>query len=367
MEGLALMADTPISGLPPATSLSLSDVIPIDHGNPPVTVGGLVSQILALGSTGTVTSLSIVSANGFAGTVANPTTAPAITLRATVTGLIKGNGTAISAAVAGTDYSIGTSALTTGILKSTTTTGALSIAVAGDFPTLNQNTSGTASNVTGIVLGANGGTGIANTGMTITLGGNLTTSGSFASTFTMTGATGVTFPTAGTLATLAGAEALTNKTVNGNTLTSGSWTLTGSASKTLTFSNSITLAGTDSTAMTFPPASASVGYLNIPQNSQSTAYTTVLADSGKHILHPASDANARTFTIDSNANVPYAIGTALTFVNMTSQVLTIAITSDTLILAGTGTTGSRSLAQYGEVTALKITTTSWLISGVGLT
>lgn len=50
-------------------------------------------------------------------------------------------------------------ALATGILKSTTTTGVVSIAVAGDFPTLNQNTTGTASNVTGTVAIANGGTG----------------------------------------------------------------------------------------------------------------------------------------------------------------------------------------------------------------
>lgn len=57
-----------------------------------------------------------------------------------------------------------------------------------------------------ILAGANGGTGVANTGKTLTLGGNLTTSGSFNSTFTMTGTTGVTFPTSGTLATTAGAS-----------------------------------------------------------------------------------------------------------------------------------------------------------------
>ena len=51
------------------------------------------------------------------------------------------------------------SGLATGILKNTTTTGVPSIAVAGDFPTLNQNTTGTASNVTGIVALVNGGTG----------------------------------------------------------------------------------------------------------------------------------------------------------------------------------------------------------------
>ena len=121
---------------------------------------------------GTVTSVSVVSANGFAGTVATATSTPAITLTTSITGLIKGNGTALSSATSGTDYSYGTSALATGIVKSTTTTGALTIAVAGDFPTLNQNTTGssasctgnsatatTAGNVTGTVAISNGGTG----------------------------------------------------------------------------------------------------------------------------------------------------------------------------------------------------------------
>ena len=107
---------------------------------------------------GTVTAVSVVSANGFAGTSSGGAT-PALTLTTSITGVLKGNATAISAATSGTDYSLGTSALTTGILKSTTTTGALSIAVAADFPTLNQNTTGTAANVTGVVAAANGGTG----------------------------------------------------------------------------------------------------------------------------------------------------------------------------------------------------------------
>jgi hypothetical protein len=110
-----------------------------------------------------------------------------------------------------------------------------------------------------------------------------------------------------------------------------------------------------------------VGFRNAPVNSQSAAYTTVLSDSGKVILHPSTDANARTFTIAANASVAYAVGTVLTFVNMTSQVVTIAINTDTLYLAGTGTTGSRSLAQYGMATAVKLTSTTWLISGSGLT
>jgi len=53
---------------------------------------------------GTVTTASVVSANGFAGTVADASTTPAITVSTSVTGVLKGNGTAISAATAGTDY-----------------------------------------------------------------------------------------------------------------------------------------------------------------------------------------------------------------------------------------------------------------------
>jgi hypothetical protein len=105
-----------------------------------------------------------------------------------------------------------------------------------------------------------------------------------------------------------------------------------------------------------------VGFRNIPQNSQSAAYTLVLSDAGKHILHPASDANARTYTIPANSSVAYPIGTAITFVNMAAQVVTIAITTDTMYLSPAGTTGSRSLARYGSATALKISSTEWIIS-----
>lgn len=110
-----------------------------------------------------------------------------------------------------------------------------------------------------------------------------------------------------------------------------------------------------------------LGYLNAPANSQSAAYTLVADDAGEMILHPASDASARTFTIPANASVAFEVGTVVTFVNMSAGVVTIAITSDTLRQAGTGSTGSRSLAQYGIATAIKVGTTEWLISGNGLT
>jgi len=139
-----------------------------------------------------------------------------------------------------------------------------------------------------------------------------------------------------------------------------------------TSGNVLTSSGTTWTSTAPTPASGgdatnNIGYLNIPQNSQSAAYTLVLADAGKHIFHPSTDANARTFTIPANSSVAYPIGTAITFINMTAAVVTIAITTDTMYLSSAGTTGSRSLAQYGSATAIKMTSTTWLISGSGLT
>jgi len=111
---------------------------------------------------------------------------------------------------------------------------------------------------------------------------------------------------------------------------------------------------------------SNIGYLNIPQNAQTGSYTLVLADSGKHIYH-ASGAGSATYTIPANASVAYPIGTALTFINLSSTAISIAITSDTMYLSSTGTTGTRTLAQYGSATAIKVTSTEWLISGSALT
>ena len=68
--------------------------------------------------------------------------------RATGSGMAKLTSGVLGTGTSGTDYAPGTSALGTGILKSTTTTGALSIAVAADFPTLNQDTTGSAASLT---------------------------------------------------------------------------------------------------------------------------------------------------------------------------------------------------------------------------
>ena len=155
----------------------------------------------------------------------------------------------------------------------------------------------------------------------------------------------------GTAVTLTGTQTLTNKTLTAPTLTAP--VLGTPSSGTL---SSCTVDGTNE-----------VGFKNIPQNSQSAAYTLVLADAGKHIFHPVGDNNARTFTIPANSSVAYPIGTAITFINMAVANVTIAITTDTLTLSPAGTTGSRTLATNGSATCIKITSTSWLISGSGLT
>jgi len=104
----------------------------------------------------------------------------------------------------------------------------------------------------------------------------------------------------------------------------------------------------------------------VPVNAQSVNYTAVLADAGKAIYHPIADNNARTFTIPANASVAYTVGTVISFVNLINTV-TIAITTDTMYLAGPGTTGSRTLAAFGCCTAMKVAATTWVISGTGLT
>jgi hypothetical protein len=151
-------------------------------------------------------------------------------------------------------------------------------------------------------------------------------------------------------------------------------TVTGAAVVTADASGVLALQGAGNTGISISATGVAtlgdgnqIGYRNIPQNSQSAAYTLVLSDAGKHIFHPVADNNARTFTIPANSSVAYPIGTAITFINMAVANVTIAITTDTLTLSPAGTAGSRTLATNGSATCIKIAATQWLISGSGLT
>lgn len=207
---------------------------------------------------GTVTSASVVSANGFAGTVASSTTTPAITLSTTITGALKGNGTALSQAACadlsngatGCSTATGTSGATIGLLNGANTISGVQTYTNSDFALLGSSTGATtftsanagASNFTltvpaatdtmvllaatqtltnksivgteinsGLVGATFGGTGVNNGSNTLTLGGALTTTGAATPTLAF-GGTGFTFtfPTAATtLAGLAIAETFT--------------------------------------------------------------------------------------------------------------------------------------------------------------
>jgi hypothetical protein len=128
----------------------------------------------------------------------------------------------------------------------------------------------------------------------------------------------------------------------------------------------LTTSGNTAADWEFGYTDLSVDARMVSQNAQTGNYTLATTDIGKHIYH-ASGAGAAVYTIPANGTVPFEIGTTFTFINMSTTAPTIAITTDTMYLAGTGSTGTRTLAQYGMATAIKMTATTWIISGSGLT
>jgi hypothetical protein len=141
---------------------------------------------------------------------------------------------------------------------------------------------------------------------------------------------------------------------------------TGSAGAVVLFDGALGTPSSGTLSSCTVDGTDAVGFRNTPVNSQSADYTLVLADSGKTILHPVADDNARTFTIPANSSVAYPVGTVISFVNLQNTV-TIAITTDTMYLANDGDTGDRTLAEYGMASAMKVASTTWIISGSGLT
>ena len=184
------------------------------------------------------------------------------------------------------------SAGTTGLTPGTTTTGAITLG--------------------GILIGANGGTGVANTGKTITLGGSLTLSGAHDLTLTQTGATNVTLPTTGTLATLAGSETLTNKTINGSnntlsnianaSLTNSSITINGSS---VSLGGSVTVTATASNALTIGTGLSGTSY------NGSTPVTIAISNTGVSAATYGSASIVPVIAVNAQGQITSATDTAI--------------------------------------------------------
>lgn len=115
-------------------------------------------------------------------------------------------------------------------------------------------------------------------------------------------------------------------------------------------------AGTVSTATT------GAGYMGMPQNPQSSSYELAASDAGKHIFISSS---GTTLTIPANSSLAFPVGTTIVVVNG-SGVTTSITSSDTIRLANSSSTGTRTLASNGMATLLKIASTTWIVSGNGV-
>jgi hypothetical protein len=120
------------------------------------------------------------------------------------------------------------------------------------------------------------------------------------------------------------------------------------------------------TVTTSNSSAAEVGYRGTPQNIQNGSYSLVITDAG-WTIYKASGGAGETITIPANTSVAFPPGTIIRIVNNGGGSLTIAITDDTLSVAGAGTTGSRTLSDHGVAVLEKVAATEWFISGIGLT
>lgn len=128
------------------------------------------------------------------------------------------------------------------------------------------------------------------------------------------------------------------------------------------FIGNAVVASFDATGIvTSPDTATAFGYKGLPPNAQTGAYTLVIGDMGKHISITTGGV-----VIPANWSLTFPIGTTIAVYNDSASSQTITIITDTLRLAGTATTGTRTLAGYGLATLVKVGTTTWVASGSGV-
>ena len=204
-----------------------------------------------------------------------------------------------------------------------------------------------------------GGTALGLTAGTLALAGNFATVGAFALALTLSGATNVTLPTTGTLATLAGTETLLNKTLNSPTLVAPA--LGTPASGNLANCTGLP-AGSIVGALPAANFPALTGDVTTPGASLVTTLATVNSNVGTF----GSGSNVGTFTVDGKGRITAAasIGItapagALTGSTLAANVTASSLTSvgtissgtwqGTVIAPGYGGTGSSSIAPVGSI------------------
>jgi hypothetical protein len=111
----------------------------------------------------------------------------------------------------------------------------------------------------------------------------------------------------------------TATSINGNTFTTGTYTLTGTASKTLNFTNTLTLSGTDSTTMTFPSTSATIARTDAAQTFTGTQTFSQVVTTNNAIT---ASGNAATVPVTSKVN---------TVTNNSAATLTITLTTTSAV------------------------------------
>jgi hypothetical protein len=96
-----------------------------------------------------------------------------------------------------------------------------------------------------------------------------------------------------------------------------------------------------------------------------TTYTFVLADADNKLV-TASNASAQTYSIPTNANVAYPVGSQINIIAIGAGQVTInAVTSGTTtVLSNGGTAASPKLrVQYSSATLIKVATDTWYVIG----